>query len=112
MKGHNPAKSYLDSGADIVLENGLRLEVKSSYKHKRPKEEVYTFTLKGGRRYKTQDLTGCDFFIFWCIDDNCFFIVPRAMVIQKCIVGLSSISENSRGKYIKYKNKWELLEVK
>ena len=32
LRDFNPAKSYLENGADIILDNGLKLEVKSAHK--------------------------------------------------------------------------------
>ena len=29
LRGHNPAKSYLENGADIILDNGTRIEIKT-----------------------------------------------------------------------------------
>ncbi|KKK93136.1 hypothetical protein LCGC14_2695900 [marine sediment metagenome] len=105
LRGHNPAKSYLNSGADIILENGLRIEVKSSHKTSRMPRPSYLFTLKGGARDKRQNLSDCDFVIFWCIDDDCFLIIPTS-VVTTTVLG---ISNPSHGKYAQYNDRWDLL---
>ena len=118
LRGHNPAKSYLEEGADIVLENGKRVEVKSGHKchssHRATdrgkgyrERGIYSFTLKGGGRRQQQNLVHCDFIILWCIDDDCFFILPMATVN----VGAISIANTSGdNKWMAYKNRWDLLK--
>ena len=123
MRGFNPAKSYLEDGADIILnDNGLRIEVKSSHRcHIMDKQrdvekgykwrKAYLFSLKGGAR-KRQSTNSYDILIAWCIDDDCFFVIPSSVITAESI-GLVDISDNGRGKYIPYKNRWDLLnEVK
>lgn len=113
LKGHNPAKSYLEQGADIVLENGLRIEVKSGHRcHSNISGKYhttrnnYSFVLK---RAQARSLETCDFLILWCMDDDCFFIIPVGVITGTCI-GIATISP--KFKYFSYKDKWELLEVK
>lgn len=117
LRGHNPAKSYLEKGADIILENGIKLEVKASHRHSgnykatdRTKgfrtRSVYVFTLKGAGRRPYQ-LDTCDFLILWCIDDDCFFVIPTESVLAKTCVSL--VSADTQGRYAKYKNAWHLL---
>ena len=109
MRGHNPAKSYLEQGPDIILENGLRIEIKSAHRVKTGGARFYYFTLNGSGPRKRQDLSGCDFMIFWCIDDDCFFIVPMADVgTSACF---TDVSTGARHRYATYLNKWDLLEV-
>lgn len=113
LRGHNPAKSYLEQGADIVLENNLRIEIKSAHKCNvnklRYNRATYTFALKGGARKKKQNLAGCDFVILWCIDDDNFLIIPT-IEITKTVIAIDKLTPVS--KYFKYKNAWDLLEVK
>jgi len=124
LRGHNPAKSYLEQGADIVLENGLRIEVKSGHRchyyykrwegNNREERKYYLFTLQGGARQQPQNLIECDFVVLWCIDDDCFFIIPKANIIGRAvgIYDTSDKSRSNRGKHSQYKNRWDLLEVK
>lgn len=119
LRGHNPAKSYLEEGPDIILENGLRLEVKSAHRchsiHKATdrgkghrERTVYNFSLVGGARTKPQSLEGCDFLLLWCINDDSFFVIPYKEIK---VNALSIVSTTGNGKWIPYKNRWDLLEV-
>jgi len=112
LRGHNPAKSYLEEGADIILGNRLRLEVKSGHRtvfryRKQLTRSYYLFTLRSGKRKQAVD---CDFIVLWCIDDDCFFIIPRAEITGQA-VPICRTTDNSRSGYYQYKNRWDLLEV-
>ena len=113
LRGHNPAKSYLEEGADIVLENGLRIEVKSGhrchYRQLAQSTKNYLFTLRSGRAKKPLSLCDCDFVVLWCIDDGCFFVIPRIKITTDSI-GICRTSDDGKSKWIQYKNKWDLLE--
>ncbi len=102
LRGHNPAKSYLEDGADITLENGLRIEVKSAHRHKARRVTAYTFTCRGS-------LDSCNFIICWCMDDNCFYIIPSSIITAKGI-GIQNTTLNAKHKYNSYKENWELLK--
>lgn len=108
LRGYNPAKSYLESGPDIVLENGFKIEVKSGHRCYGKRSSYYNLTLKGGGRKRQQDLGDCDFIICWCISDDCFFIIPKVEIAGVCIT-ISNISDKSRNKYMPYKDRWNLL---
>ena len=108
LRGHNPAKSYLEDGADIVLENGLRIEVKSAHKLAQKRTKAYFFSLRGGHRKEKQDLSKCGAIICWCIDEDCFYIIP-SIEIQSSAIAIYDTS-GSKSKYASYRNNWELLK--
>ena len=112
LRGHNPAKSYLENGADLILENGLRIEVKSKHKQTIKDHDIYQFSLRGGHRKQNQNLDHCDFLICWCIDDDCFYIIPTSSITTEasaiCIFNHSS--KRQWTKYLSYKENWELLQ--
>ena len=112
LKGHNPAKSYLENGADLILENGKRIEVKSAHRRnprkKRQERLRYHFSFCGGAR-KKQDLTKIDFVICWCIDDKLFYIIP-SKEIKGVAVQMTDTSINARHKYTPYRENWKLLD--
>lgn len=120
LRGHNPSKSYLEEGADLVLENGLRIEVKTSHFRPRGKGTVgmYQFTLKGGGRRRPQNLSTCDYLILWCIEADCFFVIPTSILVEsQRVIGITNLLEGKgwygAGKYLIYKEGWEQLkEVK
>ena len=112
LRGHNPAKSYLEDGADLILENGKRIEVKSCHRYisksrQGSKEPRYLFSFRGGNREK-QDLTKIDFAICWCIDDGLFYIVP-IKIVNSSAIGISNTSINAKHKYAPYRENWNQL---
>ena len=110
LRGHNPAKSYLEDGADLILENNLRVEVKSAHRVKTGGARFYYFTLRSSSGHKKQqELADCNFIVFWCIDDDVFYIIPRAYIEKN--VCFTDVSANAKHKYACYLNKWELLGV-
>lgn len=113
LRGHNPAKSYLEDGADLILENGAKIEVKSSHRGKKlrksgGKTPQYIFTFQGGRQ-KRQDLSKIDFVICWCIDDDLFYVIP-AKVIKTTAVQIGDISVGAKHKYDSYRGDWSQLD--
>ncbi|KKN73821.1 hypothetical protein LCGC14_0396230 [marine sediment metagenome] len=113
LRGHKPAKSYLEDGVDILLPNGLGIEVKSAHRchlivaEGRKPRSTYLFTLKGGGRKMPQNLQECDFLVLWCIDEDYFLIIPKAD-IKTTVVAVDKLTPLS--KYAKYKNRWDLLQ--
>jgi len=109
LRGHNPAKSYLENGVDLVLENGLRIEVKSAHKQKLKRTSGYHFSLRcGHEKKKLQD--SFDFIICWCLDDECFYIVPRGIIGEATEIAFYNVSTQSRSKYKTFKDNWDLLK--
>ncbi len=86
LRGHVPLTPAIDNGTDIVLDNGLRIQVKTSHlnhkKHNSYKLGLYRFTfMETGYRAKYQNMIRdwtkrCDFFVLWCIDEDRFFVMP------------------------------------
>ncbi len=117
LRGYNPAKSYLEDGADLILEDGRRIEVKSAHasepcRTNRPYGKGhyisrYYFSFRGGHRKHQQDLNGkCDFIILWGIDTNNFYIIPKGE-IPKHGIGIPVNSQSTQ--WLKYKDNWEML---
>ena len=115
LRGFNPAKSYLENGADLILENGVTVEVRCShiYKQKSRKSEsepLLKYTLKtatGAHGYRMSD---ADFIIFWCIDDNWFFIIPKEEF--QTHKGYYISKRGGVSKLDAYKDAWDLLRGK
>jgi len=106
LRGHNPAKSYLEDGYDVLLDNGKRVEIKASQLISRGKHSYYQFSLMGGHSKHKQNLEDCDFLILWCIEDDQFYIIPTKGMTAKCIA-ISNVL--GRGKYAEYLDRWDLL---
>ena len=125
LRGHNPAKSYLDHGIDIILENGKRIQVKSAtrFKNGANNSTLYHFAVGGWYSKKNGDRikkrSECvDFYIFWCVDDSQFYIIPSSSVHKKGPNGGTSgfqldvypMSKRQKGKHEKFRDKWSLLK--
>ena len=106
MRGHNPAKSYLEDGADIILMDGTRIEVKCA--HKLGRENGYNYSIKCGHEGYRRTLPNCDFIICWCMDEDVFFIIPFGAVKHLTSIGLPSLERKS--KYTYYRNNWNLIK--
>ena len=131
--GHTPFTPSVDFGVDIMLDNGLKLQVKSSQARLHPgySQGVYCFDVrKGWTRKKGQIIShaysdrnyaeSCDFFVFYGVHERRFFIVPVG------IVGNRSIWIPTRGNFqckrtkqtnciakeiVKFEDAWHLLDV-
>jgi extradiol dioxygenase family protein len=109
LKGFNPAKSYLDNGIDLILENGKKIQVKTSrklLKHcgVKSKHYGYFFSFQDWKNKKRE--LNIDFIICWCIEDNIFFIIPKA---ELKAVGLSFIPSGNENRLRKYIDNWSVL---
>jgi hypothetical protein len=133
-----PMFPAVDLGVDIVLLNGLRLQVKSASLrlNNRGMDGIshnpgYLFDLRRGawfsteRRYKKTGLRPysevADYFVLWGIDENRFFIVPTS--VKKSTIWFSKrgyVSKSSnRSLYDQItvqrladtEDKWDLLDV-
>lgn len=97
LRGHCPSIPEVDNGVDIILENGLHLQVKTSHlgrtenPHRSYKLGYYRFNLlETGYKAKYQNVTRdwtlhCDYLVLWGIDEDRFWILPatkdRGMII-------------------------------
>ena len=124
LRGFNPAKSYLDHGVDLILENGRRLQVKSAsrFKNKANNSTYYHFAVGGwygkkdGNRLKKRS-SPVDFYIFWCVEDNQFYVIPSEIVLISGPQGGTSGfqldvypgSSRQRGRHEMYRDKWDQL---
>ena len=112
LRGYDPAKSYLEEGADILLTNGISIEVKTSYRHKATKRNpngVYHFSFVGRRKNRKQKLCNTNIVICWCVDDDVFYIIPSKKITAQ---GIAFVKHDGRcwHQYLKYKEAWNLLE--
>lgn len=115
LRGYNPAKSYLENGADLILRNGKKIEVKSSNKRHQSSNrngKEYLFSIFGGGRNKQQNLNEMDFMILWCIPDNVFYIVPSNIINNKKRTSLCfcDTSPSAKHRYTPFREKWDLLK--
>lgn len=93
LRGYNPSFPSVDVGADLVVDGGIRIQVKCAHvsygRCSTYKKGAYWFKLLG----RTAVVTGsntirhraarvfseeCDFVILWGIEENRFWVVPSA----------------------------------
>lgn len=94
LRGHCPYRPAVDDkGVDLVLSNGVRLQVKTARLHKRKHHAAPAYNLTLGwtklgrvqspirrpRRYSEE----CDFLVIFGVDENRFWIVPSYLVDGK-----------------------------
>lgn len=116
MLGHVPSFPSVDTGVDIILDNGLRLQVKSSHlrHHKGYPFGAYCFSAEdnnfGNRK---RDWTKvCDFLCFWGIDEDRFFVVSAADVPRNFWVQPKQGNSTVKGKsHLVHEDQWELLNI-
>ena len=136
MRGHVPFFPGLDVGVDLVLENGLRLQIKSGSLAHRQKPGVkanigYFFNLRRGCwDSSTKKYTGAkrrsyaevaDFFVLWGINESRFFIVPtnrKKTTIWFCARNTVNLSWNrslmdriTQERVAEFEDRWDLLDV-
>lgn len=96
--GHTPCVPSVDFGVDIMLDNGLRIQVKSAQARIHPgySQGVYCFDVRKGWTRKGDKIVGhahsdrnyaesCDFFIFYGVNERRFFVVPVSIVGNRAI---------------------------
>lgn len=120
LRGHNPAKSYLNEGPDLVLENGYRVEVKTArrkVKKATPRQravDVYRFSCSDTRERRGQwsgSLKGCAFVVLWCIEDDVFYVVPIRKILDYHLrFELTDVSSTARHHFAACRDAWHLLE--
>jgi hypothetical protein len=86
LKGHVPSFPSVDTGVDILLDNGLRIQVKSrnmQTTHPSYPLGFYNFSVKENNRDVVRDWTKIvDFIVFWGINEDRYFIVPASEAVQ------------------------------
>lgn len=140
MRGIAPIFPGVDLGYDLALENGLRLQVRTATltttgSNKKYPYCAYVFHVRRdcwyagvGRRRGQYAVTTpfskvADYFVFWGIDENRFFIVPTTVELKASIY---FPKKNFAGNWIQrtqrstkrldeklaaYEDRWDLLDV-
>lgn len=123
-----------DVGIDVIVgESGKKVQVKTAIKPSYSKRDYswrYSFTIRpmvprgSGKgtftRVRTrQDYAECDYFVFWCVQHNIFYVIPVNEVGIKVSFCISTPDEertykkhketSGKSKYEKYKDAWNLL---
>lgn len=108
LRGHAPLIPAIDDGVDLMLMNGLRLQVKTTFeksKHYRHRDR-YSFQLSRSivlsgakvKAVKARAFSGqCDFLILHAVDEGRFWIIPAAILDGRYNV---TIGDNPRRRYV------------
>ncbi len=135
LRGFAPAVCDQDDGVDIVLvHNGKRLQVKTSFRPAHtPSSYSYKYSFgirraqfRGGgnglyeKRFTKKSYEGvADFFVFWLVEHDIFYIIPEGAIGEKVSIVVPTPTEDrtyrvnnreSKSKYEEYKGAWHLLE--
>ena len=119
IRGHRASLSLVDSGIDMILDTGIKIQVKTARRHVilckdgkgRPR---YFFNCQHQNKPRISSLKNADFLILWCVEDDEFFIIPTNIIEKKTNIAISCLGgpNTSIGKkYLEYKNKWNLLQA-
>ena len=138
MRGRVPMFPAVDLGYDLLLDNGLRLQVKCSSlrRNNQGMKEIshnlgYLFDLRRGAWFSTEKRfrkTGlrpysevADYFVLWGIEENRFFIVPttpnRAAIWFNSKIATSrshnrnKFDKNTEDRLREFEDRWDLLDV-
>lgn len=141
LHGHTPFLPSVDSGTDIMLDNGLKLQVKSSalgrWNPAYAKHGVYHFDWRQndraawqryrGKEYKSGEglayiQTNNDFIVLFGSTERRFFIVPCEVLTSDCAYILpkdSPVLERVKNpspktigrRLLQYEEAWHLLDV-
>jgi hypothetical protein len=133
LNGFSPAVCDDDDGTDIILaDNGKKLQVKTSFQPQYNQNYAYKYSFsirqtqfrKGKEGHYTRSFTRknyldkADYFIFYLVEHNMFYIVPENEIGAKVSFTVPTPGERriykrkdqpSKSKYEKYRNAWHLL---
>jgi hypothetical protein len=96
---------------DILLENGIKLEVKSAYRNVTPnnsaRSHTYKFLVK-----KNQKGDYCDFFVFYIYKTNSFFVVPNSEIRTISAIYITDpCPKRYKPKWHDFKDRFDLLNI-
>jgi len=116
LRGFNPAKSYFDNGVDLILSDGIKIQVKTSLKKTgngkkttlgNNTSESYRFQMrKGNDKKKVLPKKYVDFVICWGIQDNVFWIIPAENIGELSTLSLSYPKKSDKNRLHRFYNKW------
>jgi hypothetical protein len=132
LRGHIPFFPAVDHGYDIMLDNGIRIQVKSARlfsstmgKRNRHPWGAYGFDTRSAkldadgkmRRIARDYSQVADFFVLWGIDENRFWIVPTSELKGAAIIASRAKIYDGpqyakvRERNARWEDNWEALNV-
>ena len=118
LRGFNPAKSYVDNGVDLILEDGQKIQIKTTNQKilnggNGTKSLSYRFNLaKGDKKLPIKYSDYVDVIICWGVADNLFWIIPSVELDYKITLSITSSAKYSLNKYAKFLDNWKILNLK
>ena len=112
LRGFNPAVRSVDDGVDLILDNGITIQVKSTQNLNRKNSycvDLASSRWKKGKRTKEKQNLKADYLLVWIIPTNDFYIIPAKRIGNKFRVTLTQKKGNI---YYPYLNNWEILDKK
>ena len=91
---------------DILIENFVRVDVKSTYKQRRKNKTYlyYSFSVRKNSRQK------CDFYVCYIHPLDKFFVIPALEIPpQRSMITVSYPPKKREGRYIQYLDRFDLL---
>ena len=130
MLGHVAFFPSVDDGVDVMLGNGVRLQVKCGTLRNHPGYKHGVYCIDTARMYKWEGQVRSykprsykekvDFVIFWGIEENRFFVIPAGKITGAIWipskVGFSLSPRNAKKKSVamvaSFEEAWHLLDDK
>lgn len=115
IRGYEVFQTITDSGIDLIMGNGKKIQVKSARRTKSYSNyKKYTYSFKSwhkdGSGYKPHELKGVDFIILWAVDNDEFFVIPATEIRGKYSVILTCNPKREWSRYTQFRSQWNLLE--
>lgn len=106
LRGFRPYMPASDMGVDILLEQGIRIQVKTTMRastHHRLREGTLLFSLAQARRVGANNTVrlvpprifsdACDFVVLWAIEPQRFWIIPAAVLDHRHTAAISPVRQ-------------------
>ena len=106
LRGFRPYLPASDIGVDILLEQGIRIQVKTTMRpstHHRLRDGTFLFSLAPARQVGPNNTVKlvparvfsgtCDFVVMWAIEPNRFWIVPSAVLDGRHTATISPVRQ-------------------
>lgn len=126
LRGHMIYLPGIDNGVDIIIDDGIRIQIKCGQRHmaskyQKHKNITYNFNVRSCKysRYshkilEPHPLEGVDFVICWAIDDGEFYIIPadkvRGQTTIKITADMDRRTKVKWNQWLPYRNAWEQLD--
>ncbi len=114
MRGHRPNLSLVDTGVDIILDSGIRIQVKTA---RLDAKGIYNFNLaRWNHTSKPHGLKDVDVVVLWATGTESFWIIPANIVCSMRNIRIRVNGNVSRGRKVawdrdRYLNAWNIFDT-